>query len=63
VPKAGKGNENTADHHAIRIILGLTFAPPPDNHGRTMGVGETTDQLRTTTAELSAPQRSTMDTS
>jgi hypothetical protein len=28
-----------------------------------MGVGQTTDQLRTTTAQLSASQRSTMDTS
>jgi hypothetical protein len=28
-----------------------------------MGGGETTDQLRTMTAEFSAPQRSTMDTS
>jgi hypothetical protein len=28
-----------------------------------MGGGETTDQLRTTTAGLSAPQRSTVDTS
>jgi hypothetical protein len=40
-----------------------TRADGVSNHERAMGVGETTDQLRTTTAELSAPQRSTMDTS
>ena len=35
-------------------------APGGGNH---VGVGETTDQLRTTTAEFSALERSTMDTS
>jgi hypothetical protein len=33
------------------------------NHERAKGVGETTDQLRTTPAELNARYRSTMDTS
>ena len=43
----------------------LTFLTPTGvgNHERARGVGQTTDQLRTTAAELSAPQRSTMDTS
>jgi hypothetical protein len=42
----------------------LTLAPTGvGSHGRAMEVGETTDQLRTTTAELRADQRSTMDTS
>jgi hypothetical protein len=39
-------------------------SPPPWPPGPCPGErGKTTDQLRTTTAELSAPQRSTMDTS
>jgi hypothetical protein len=43
----------------------LTFLTPTGvgNDERARGVGQTTDQLRTTAAELSAPQRSTMDTS
>ena len=41
-----------------------TLAPTGlGTHERAMGVGRTTDQLRTTTAELSGRQRSTMDTS
>jgi hypothetical protein len=41
-----------------------TLAPTGvGNHERAIERGETTDQLRTTTAELSAPQRSNMDTS
>jgi hypothetical protein len=40
-----------------------TRAGKVGNHECAMGVGETTDQLRTTMAELSAHQRSTMDTS
>jgi len=43
----------------------LTFLAPTGvgNHEGARGVGQTTDQLRTTTTELGAPQWSTMDTS
>ena len=43
----------------------MTFFTPTGvgNHERARGVGQTTDQLRTTAAELSAPQRSTVDAS
>jgi hypothetical protein len=43
----------------------LTFLAPDEGweSRARQGVGQTTDQLRTTTAELSAPQRSTVDTS
>ena len=43
----------------------MTFLAPTGvgNHERARGVGQTTNQLRTTTAELGAPQRSTMYTS
>jgi hypothetical protein len=47
----------------IGRIADLPRTEESGNHQRAIGAGETTDQLRTPTAALSAPQRSTMDTS
>jgi hypothetical protein len=64
----GRRNAVTSPPKGARVRLltqDKTDTPPTGvgNHERAMGVGRNYGQLRTTTAELSAPQGSTMVTS
>src|SRR4029453_5947499 len=63
---AGSGwvKQKSAASGSGHIGRSIFLAPTElGNHECAMRMAETTDQLRTTTAALSAPHRSTMDTS